>query len=104
MDRDVSPLEPVPSDAPSPERLAQLRAMPYSSYRRTPEWREREAAALERTDGRCERDPEHREDLEVQHRSYDRLGAERPEDLVVLCPACRARPPVGMLAPLRLAA
>jgi 5-methylcytosine-specific restriction endonuclease McrA len=72
----------------SPERLAELGAMPYRDYLRTPEWRQTRAAALERADRRCSLDRTHSDQLEVHHNAYDRLGAELPSDLVVLCQAC----------------
>lgn len=83
----------------SPQRLAELRAMPYREYLRTPEWQAKRRAALARTGHRCVLDRSHTANLEVHHNSYERLGDERPEDLVVLCGPCHARhhdqPPRG---------
>jgi restriction endonuclease Mrr len=76
-------------DAPvSAERLAELRAMPYRLYLRTPEWRRTRAAALARADNACSLDVRHTESLEVHHRTYERRGAELVTDLVVLCHSC----------------
>jgi Mrr N-terminal domain len=70
------------------ERLAELKAMPYRQYLRTPEWRRTRAAALKSAENCCSLDVTHTEGLEVHHRTYERLGAELASDLVVLCHAC----------------
>jgi hypothetical protein len=70
------------------ERLAELRAMRYRDYLRTPEWRSTRAVALLRVGNACSLDVTHTEKLEVHHRTYERLGAELVTDLVVLCHAC----------------
>jgi hypothetical protein len=72
----------------SAERLAILRAMPYAAYLSTPEWRRRRDRALMLA-GWCCQSPgcRTRDELEVHHRSYERLGAELDEDLRVFCPA-----------------
>jgi hypothetical protein len=71
-----------------PERLAELCAMQYRDYLRTPEWSRTRNAALSRAGNACSLDASHTENLEVHHRSYERLGAELTTDLVVLCHAC----------------
>jgi restriction endonuclease Mrr len=76
------------AEYPVPERLAELRAMPYDEYLRTPEWKQTRAAALVRADHRCALDPNHTGRLDVHHRYYERRGAELPSDLIVLCHAC----------------
>lgn len=70
------------------ERLTELRSMPYRSYLRTPEWRRTRAAALVRAGNCCSLDATHTSDLEVHHRTYERLGDELVTDLVVLCRSC----------------
>jgi hypothetical protein len=70
------------------ERLAKLRSMPYPFYLRTPEWRRTRAAALVRAGNACSLDVTHTRDLEVHHRTYERLGEEMVTDLVVLCHSC----------------
>jgi restriction endonuclease Mrr len=82
------PDEPTVDDPAPTNRLAELRAMPYWEYLRTPEWRRTRAAALVRADHSCAMDASHTTDLEVHHRIYDRLGAELATDLTVLCQAC----------------
>jgi hypothetical protein len=70
------------------ERLAELRAMPYHFYLQTPEWRRTRAAALLRADNACSLNVAHTDDLEVHHRTYERLGVELATDLAVLCHSC----------------
>jgi len=70
------------------ERLAELNAMPYHLYLRTPEWKRARAAALLRSGYACSLDVNHTECLEVHHRTYENRGAERTADLTVLCHAC----------------
>lgn len=69
-------------------RRDELQQMPYADYLRTPEWERTRLAALERAQHSCALDVTHTEGVEVQHRSKDRLGAELPADLVVLCASC----------------
>lgn len=71
-------------DTYTPEQLA---TMPYRQYLQTPEWRTRRRHALEHADHRCQRCGS-RYRLEVHHRTYERRGAERLDDLVVLCANC----------------
>ena len=80
-----------------------MNAVQYQAYLNSPHWRSARAAGQ-----RCEsvfrfrlhvrsspyqdqlqrrRCPQTR-GLEVHHRNYERLGRERPEDLVVLCRRC----------------
>jgi hypothetical protein len=72
----------------SEARLAELRAMPYPLYLKTPEWRRTRAAALLRAGNACSLDMTHTDGLEVHHRTYERLGAELVTDLAVLCHSC----------------
>lgn len=76
------------AEAVSAKRLAELRAMPYPLYLRTPEWRRTRAAALLRAGNCCSLDAKHIDGLEVHHNTYERLGAELTTDLVVLCHSC----------------
>ena len=72
----------------APDRLSTLQALPYRAYLRTPEWRRARAAALERAGYSCSMDVTHTEQLDVHHRTYERLGAELATDLTVLCRPC----------------
>jgi hypothetical protein len=59
----------------------------YQDYLLTPGWRRKRKGALTRAGFRCER-CDGKRDLQVHHRTYERLGDERPEDLEVLCASC----------------
>lgn len=67
-----------------------IRQDDYQRYLHSKAWRDRRREALRLADHRCARC--HRQgDLEVHHRSYERFGDERPEDLLVLCARCHRR-------------
>lgn len=72
---------------PSPKRIRELRAMPYSDYLRTPEWRSTRAKMLVRCDYRCQI-CNGQDRLEVHHRTYVRLAQELKGDLILLCRGC----------------
>ena len=59
----------------------------YQAYLRSPGWRAKREWALERADNRCQV-CNGNDRLEVHHRTYENLGAERPGDLTVLCHEC----------------
>lgn len=80
--------EPAVEAPVAPDRLAELRAMPYREYLRTGEWRRTRAAALLRAQNACSFDVTHTSRLEVHHRTYERLGEELAGDLLVLCKSC----------------
>ena len=63
---------------------------PYIAYLASPQWRARADAAIARAGGRCQVCNVDRwfSRLNVHHRTYERLGRERPEDLIVLCRHC----------------
>lgn len=44
--------------------------------------------ALERAEKRCQVCNTDERTLHVHHRTYERVGAELPTDLIVLCDAC----------------
>jgi hypothetical protein len=87
LGRDTRGADPSVYYAPSAERVAVLAAMPYGEYLLTLEWAERRRVALCRALRRCERCGR-RGWLEVHHRTYERRGAELPDDLEVLCVGC----------------
>ena len=63
--------------------LIRLKAMPYRLYLKTAHWRRTRERALDHygaTCVMCDRTP-----VEVHHRTYNRRGEERLEDLIVLC-------------------
>jgi 5-methylcytosine-specific restriction endonuclease McrA len=59
----------------------------YRTYLLTRAWQVKRAGALHRAGYRCERCFA-KYGLEVHHTTYERLGAERHEDLEVLCKRC----------------
>ena len=66
-----------------------LRWMPYERYLKTFHWQETRASALDRAGNRCQVCNTTR-GLHVHHRTYERRGAELPEDLIVLCRDCHS--------------
>lgn len=78
----------------------------YAAYLRSPEWAAQRERALRAAGDQCARchnrshlsgyvDDDGQElmirvQLDVHHLTYDRVGAERPDDLVVLCHRCHA--------------
>ncbi len=64
--------------------------MPYEDYLRSEAWKRRREYMLRRAGYRC-RLCNRGERLEVHHRTYERLGAEDPDDLTVLCHDCHLR-------------
>ena len=60
----------------------------YREYLLSDKWEELRDAALERAGFQCQLVAEHGGQLEVHHRTYDRLGHEDVADLTVLCHRC----------------
>lgn len=56
-------------------------------YLKSDHWKSMRRAALERAEGRCQVCNSAKL-LDVHHRTYERLGAEKPIDLTVLCRRC----------------
>jgi len=71
-------------------RLAEGHRARYHAYLKSDAWRERRAAALKKARNRCSL-CNGRFSLEAHHRTYERLGQERPDDLIVLCCNCHER-------------
>lgn len=72
---------------PTPQRIRELRTMPYEDYLKTLEWQEKRDQALERDGYRC-RNCNSNEKLHVHHRTYIRRGNEEINDLTTLCNDC----------------
>lgn len=64
----------------------------YQDYLASDHWQETRARALDRAMWRCQvcNTPRSQSILDVHHRTYERLGAELPEDLAVLCRECHS--------------
>lgn len=73
-----------------PSRLAELRAMPYPDYLQSAEWQAHRADKLERAGHRCQVCNAEDTQLDVHHRTYERLGQEQEYDLTVLCHRCHS--------------
>ena len=71
-------------------RVEQLRKMPYKEYLQTREWKDKARKAKKRARNRCQicNRPQTEVILDVHHRTYERRGQERPDDLTVLCREC----------------
>ena len=67
-----------------------MRSAKYEAYITSFDWWLKSKEALERAGYRCERCGAGKP-LEVHHLTYERLGEERPEDLLVVCPDCHER-------------
>ncbi len=78
------------ADAPARPKRVDPRAE-YRAYLASDAWQERRARALAEAGGRCQIDASHEGPLDVHHNTYERLGAELPGDLIVLCRACHGR-------------
>lgn len=65
----------------------------YREYIKSKEWKAKAKAAKRRVNYCCEKcgnlKPEHL--LHAHHLTYERLGKEREEDVMVLCANCHAR-------------
>ena len=68
--------------------IADLRALAYVDYLKTPHWQRVREAALEHADYRCQLCGAQDRTLEVHHNNYERLGCERPSDVIALCDPC----------------
>ena len=71
----------------TPERIVELRAMPYAEYLKTPEWQAKRVSVIRFYCARCQicNSPMK---FNVHHRTYERIGEERLSDLVLLCRDC----------------
>jgi hypothetical protein len=70
------------------DQVKALQHLPYDQYLMTMHWQKQRKGALQRAAYRCQVCNAHNVPLEVHHRTYERLGTERPSDLFVLCESC----------------
>lgn len=59
----------------------------YKDYMISPQWEVKRAEAV-KADGNACRSCGRKGKIEVHHITYKRMGAELPEDLIAVCPAC----------------
>lgn len=63
----------------------------YAAYLHSAHWKQTRHEALQRAGYKCQACSTKEEILDVHHNSYERLGAEEPQDLIVLCRTCHGR-------------
>lgn len=80
----------LPCIACASEITRRLKALPYDEYLRTRHWQQQRDLALRAAADCCQLCNADK-GLDVHHRTYARLGRERPADLIVLCRACHTR-------------
>lgn len=70
--------------------LPSYRRMRYGDYLRTPHWEDVRFQAIRHANWLCEQCGRSGTGvtLHVHHKTYERLGHEKPEDLMVLCDSC----------------
>lgn len=76
---------------PKPKRQPNSKRREYEKHLKSKDWKDLRQEVFERdnyTCQRCEEGPLEEQDLEVDHKTYKRLGAERPEDCQTLCKFC----------------
>lgn len=71
-------------------QIEQLKSMPYQQYLQTDHWQSIRKRELKYADYRCRLCDED-VNLQVHHRTYDRIGCERPNDVTALCQECHEK-------------
>lgn len=71
-------------------RIEALRALPYKDYLLTEHWQTFRKKVLRRAGYQCQL-CDNAGELNVHHRTYDRLGCEWYSDVIVLCRGCHRR-------------
>ena len=73
-----------------PMTVKELQALPYQEYLKSAHWKQVRNSALQGADFAC-RDCGAGGALQVHHKTYARLGCEKPRDLRVLCAGCHRK-------------
>lgn len=60
----------------------------YSVYLKSLYWQYQRSRAICHAELKCQKCGQDCKELEVHHKTYERLGDEEPDDLVVLCRPC----------------
>ena len=69
------------------DEIARCQAMPYRDYLKTPWWNFVHDRTIKRAKDGCELCQDTRA-TEAHHTTYERIGCERPDDMVALCRHC----------------
>lgn len=72
-------------------RLQELKAMDYKDFLKTPEWDKTRKRMLRLAGYRCQLCNKTNTILNVHHKTYDRIGEEFDDDLIVLCKNCHKK-------------
>lgn len=75
---------------PDEEEIAALRALPYREYLGCSHWQRLRQVKMKEAEYRCQLCYSSRQ-LQVHHRTYERLGCEYLTDLIALCDNCHVR-------------
>ena len=70
------------------KRQIELETMPYKDYLQTEEWNDTRKHHLKKAGYKCQLCNQGNTKLHVHHRTYERRGNERYNDLIVLCEKC----------------
>lgn len=73
------------------EARSERRPSSYQQYLNTAEWMMRKLAILSERGSRCIDCRRTDKPVQLHHLSYERLGRELPEDLVILCAVCHGK-------------
>lgn len=84
-------LEHVAAETVLAVAQVRLNLMPYEEYLKTEHWAEISAEAKKRAGNACQLCNASGTTLDVHHRTYERRGFERLDDLTVLCRQCHAK-------------
>ncbi len=71
--------------------VRRLRALDYRDYLKTPWWRFMRYTKLEIAGASCQLCSAEQRQIDIHHRTYERLGDEDLDDLTVLCRNCHAK-------------
>jgi 5-methylcytosine-specific restriction endonuclease McrA len=71
--------------------IAQMRGMPYKEYLRTRHWQHFKQEALKFYQYKCQLCSAKDTQLDVHHRTYENLGCETFNDVIVLCNDCHGK-------------
>lgn len=70
------------------DEVARLRALPYKEYLKSDWWHWKRDQAGKRAGWECELCGSAYDWPEIHHTTYERIGCERPDDLIALCWEC----------------